>query len=82
MSLTQVRLEEGSQSSEDTEHLDPKEGDTEELHEEMDQAGDREGKYVCPFSRQRPGARHLCEDFGDKGRKTKAAVHPSLKINS
>jgi hypothetical protein len=30
--------------------------------------------FRCPFSVSRQGVQHLCEEFGDNGRKTKAAV--------
>jgi hypothetical protein len=69
------QLEEMDEGGENARHPGRDEG--EEQLEEMDEGGDNENseaKHICPFSRSRPGVRYLCDEFGDKGRKTKAAV--------
>lgn len=64
-------------NDDDVQYSSNEEGE-EEGSQEMDGEDDHENdeaKYICPFSRPRQGVKYLCDEFGDKGRKTKAAVH-------
>ena len=58
------------------------EEDQESVHAEESQKSQE--TFRCPFSVARQGVQHLCEEFGDNGRKTKASVSSLvvLSINS